>query len=122
MDSNRISRQVEEYITYKQSLGYMIKIESQELRRFAKYTREIGYDGPVKSEIAMEWASIDKNFTRKYMARRLETIHTFAVYISAFGEYIISFFELSKRFFFVCSVALRRHRTHFFTYFFFSLN
>ena len=84
LSDNRITRQIEEYINYKRSLGYMIKIESQELRRFAKYTREIGYDGPVKSEIAMEWASIDKNFTRKYMARRLETIHTFAVYISAF--------------------------------------
>jgi site-specific recombinase XerD len=62
----------------------MIKVESQELRRFAKYTREIDYDGPLTAELAMQWASLDSNFTRKYMARRLETIHTFAVYVSAF--------------------------------------
>ena len=86
MDSNRITRQVEEYITYKQSLGYVIKIESQELRRFAKYTREIEYDGSVTTELAMQWASLRDNFTRKYMAHRLETIHTFAVYISAFDR------------------------------------
>lgn len=84
LDSNRITRQIEEYSTYKHSLGYVIKTESQELRRFAKYTREIRYDGPVMSELAVQWASLDINFTRKYMARRLETLHTFAVYISAF--------------------------------------
>jgi len=84
LDSNRITRQIEENIAYKRSLGYVIKIESQELRRFAKYTRDIGYDGPLTAELAMQWASLDSNFTRKYMARRLETVHTFAVYISAF--------------------------------------
>jgi integrase len=84
LDSNRITRQIEEYITYKRSLGYVIKTESQELRRFAKYTREIGYGGSVTSELAVQWASFDNNFTQKYMARRLETIHTFAEYISVF--------------------------------------
>ena len=84
LDSNRITRQIEEYVAYKRSLGYVIKIESQELRRFAKYTREIGYDGSLTAELAMQWASLDSSFTRKYMARRLETVHTFAVYASAF--------------------------------------
>ena len=84
LDNNRISRQIEEYITYKRSLGYAIKIESQELRRFAKYTRSIGYDGPFTAELAMQWASLDNDFSRIYMARRLETLHTVAVYISAF--------------------------------------
>lgn len=83
LDSNRITQQIEEYIAYKRSLGYVIRVESQELRRFAKYTKEIGYDGSVTSELAVQWASLG-NFTRKYMARRLETLHTFAVYISAF--------------------------------------
>lgn len=84
LDNNRITRQIEDYIAYKHSLGYMIKIESQELRRFARYTRDIGYRKSLTAELAMQWASLDNNFSRKYMARRLETIHTFAVYISAF--------------------------------------
>lgn len=86
LDSNRITRQIEEYIAYKRSLGYVIKIESQELRRFAKYTRAIGYDESLTAELAIRWASLENNFTRIYMARRLETLHTFAVYISAFDE------------------------------------
>lgn len=84
MNSNRITRQIEEYITYKRSLGYLINIESQELRRFAKYTRDIGYDGSLTVELAIQWASLNETFSRMYMARRLETLHTFAVYISAF--------------------------------------
>ena len=86
LNSNRITRQIEEYITYKRSLGYKIKVESQELRRFAKYTIDIGYDGPLTVDIAMRWSSLNENFTRLYMARRLETLHTFAVYISAFDS------------------------------------
>lgn len=84
LDSNRITLQIDEYITYKRSLGYVIKIESQELRRFAKYTRDVEYDGSLTAELAIQWASLENNFTRIYMARRLETLHTFAVFISAF--------------------------------------
>jgi hypothetical protein len=84
LDNNLITRQVEEYITYKRSLGYLIKIESQELRRFAKHTRDICYTGSITAELSMQWASLDSSFTRKYMARRLEILHTFAVYISVF--------------------------------------
>ncbi|HEY0827259.1 MAG TPA: hypothetical protein VGE40_04125 [Bacilli bacterium] len=67
--NNRITRQIEEYVAYKRSLGYVIKIEAQELRRFAKYTREIGYDGSVTEEIAMRWASLKDGFTRIYIWR-----------------------------------------------------
>lgn len=84
LQNNRISRQIEDYIAYKQSLGYLIKIESQELRRFANYTMEIEHEGSLTSELAVQWASLNSNYSRKYMARRLETIHTFAVYISSF--------------------------------------
>lgn len=84
--SNRITRQIEEYVDYKKSLGYLISVESKELRRFAKYTREIDYHGPLTAELATQWAALDSTFSKLYMARRLETIHTFAVYISAFDN------------------------------------
>lgn len=78
--NNKITRQIESYIEYKQSLGYKLKIESQELRRFAKYTRDIEHYGSLTVDLAMQWASLDDSFSRWYMARRLETVHTFAVY------------------------------------------
>lgn len=77
---NKITRQVESYIEYKQSLGYQLKIESQELRRFAKYTCDIEHTGSLTVDLAMQWSSLDGSLSRWYMARRLETIHTFAVY------------------------------------------
>jgi site-specific recombinase XerD len=83
-DENKLTRQIEEYISYKQSLGYKIKIESQELRRFAAFTRSIGYAGSLTSELAMRWSSLNSDYSRLYMARRLETIHTFAKFISSF--------------------------------------
>jgi site-specific recombinase XerD len=84
LNENLISRQVEDYIEYKRSLGYKIAVEAEELKRFAVFTRTIHYSGSLTSELAMQWASLNPNYSRFYMARRLETIHTFAKYISAF--------------------------------------
>ncbi len=80
LDDNRITCQVEDYVRYKQSLGYQLKVESQELKRFAKYTRGINHTGSLTVDLAMQWAVLDGGFSRWYMARRLETIHTFAIY------------------------------------------
>lgn len=54
LNSNHITRQIEEYIAYKRSLGYLIKVESQELRRFAKYTRDIEHKGSLTAELAIQ--------------------------------------------------------------------
>lgn len=86
LDSNRITHQIEEYIAYKRSLGYVIKTEAQELRRFAKFTRVIDYEGPITMEISMKWVSSGSNLTRMHMAKCIETLHTFATYISALDE------------------------------------
>jgi integrase len=82
--NNLISRQVEEYISYKQALGYKIKIESEELRRFAAHTVAIGYNGSLSTDIAFQWVTLKPDYTRWYMARRMETIRTFAKYICVF--------------------------------------
>jgi site-specific recombinase XerD len=85
-DENLLTRQVEEYITYKRGLGFKITIEAQELRRFAAYARTVGHNGSLTSELAVRWASLNKDYSRFYMARRLETVHTFAKYASAFDS------------------------------------
>jgi len=79
-----ITRQIEEYIAYKQSLGFKISVEAGELRSFATFTRKIDYNGSLTSELAMQWAALSSDYSRFYKARRLETIHAFAKYISAF--------------------------------------
>lgn len=84
MSSNLISRQVAEYIAYKKALGYQIKIESEELSRFAAYTEAMGYRGSLTADIAFQWATLKPEYSRWYMARRMETIRTFAKYICVF--------------------------------------
>lgn len=84
LNENLLTRQIEEYITYKRSLGYRIAVEAEELRRFAAFTRSIGYDGSLTNEIAVQWASLKSEYSRVYMAKRLETVHTFAKYITTF--------------------------------------
>ena len=84
MNSNLISRQVEEYIAYKKGLGYQIKIESEELRRFAAYTVAVEYQGSLTTDIAFQWATLKPQYSRWYMSRRMETIRTFAKYICVF--------------------------------------
>jgi len=86
LNENLLTRQIEEYIAYKRSLGYKITIEAQELRRFAAFTRTIDYSGSLTSELAIRWASLNPGYSRFYMARRLETVHTFANYITAFDS------------------------------------
>ena len=61
MSSNLISKQIEEYIFYKKGLGYQIKIESEELKRFATYTVSIGYEGSLTTDIAFQWATLKRN-------------------------------------------------------------
>jgi len=86
LNENLLTRQIEEYISYKQSIGYKIKIEAQELRRFAAFTRAINYNESLTNELAIQWASLKSEYSRFYMARRLETLHTFAKYILAFDS------------------------------------
>lgn len=84
MNDHLITRQVEDYIAYKKGLGYQIKVESGELRRFAAYTRSIGYEGSLTVDLAFQWAMLKPEYSRWYMARRMETARTFAKYICVF--------------------------------------
>ena len=85
MKSNRISRQLEEYLEYKHSLGYRLTHEEYVLRNFVNYTLEIGYTGSLNSDIVLDWISSgsDKD---KTMGRKLEVIRPFSKYISAFDS------------------------------------
>jgi integrase len=84
MRKNRIMKQVEQYIAYKKSLGFQIKIESQQLRKFAEYTIERGYSTSLTTDMAFEWAGLKSTYSRWYRARRLELIRNFANFIHIF--------------------------------------
>ena len=54
MESNRISRQLKDYLEYKHSLGFKLTHEATVLKRFAAYTQSINYDGPLTTEIVLK--------------------------------------------------------------------
>jgi integrase len=77
---HRITQQVEDYIKFKQSMGYKIEIESAELRRFASFARAKGHENSLTLDLALSWASEKSHYTQWYKARRLEVVHTFSKY------------------------------------------
>lgn len=80
---HRITRLVEDYIAFKQGMGFQITIEAAEIRRFAKFAREQEHQGALTIDLALNWASEKPCYSRWYQARRLETVHCFAKYAFA---------------------------------------
>lgn len=80
---HRVTQQVEDYIAFKQGLGFKITIEAAELRRFAKFARMQNHQGALTIDISLNWASEKPHYTRWYQARRLETVRCFAKYAFA---------------------------------------
>lgn len=80
---HRVTQQVEDYIAFKQGMGFKITIEAAELRRFAKFSRVQNHQNAMTIDLALNWASEKPNYTRWYQARRLETVRCFAKYAFA---------------------------------------
>lgn len=70
----------EQYLEMKRKLGFAMRIEGEELLRFARYAEKMGHNGPVTVEIAVQWAQASSG-TRIYHARRLDTVRRFARYM-----------------------------------------
>jgi integrase len=68
----------EEYLTYRRSLGSQLKIEGQELLRFARWADQTGHAGPVTIDLAVRWAALPADCSQLYRARRLEIVRCFA--------------------------------------------
>jgi integrase len=83
--NNLITQQVEEYIAFKQALGFKLTVESAELRRFALFTVNQNHQGPLTIDLALNWVSMKPHYSRYYKARRLETVRLFAKYLLATG-------------------------------------
>ena len=75
-----MKQQVQEYLYYRRSLGFLLHIEGQELLKFATYVDNKRHVGPLTENIAIEWAKSSKKVSRFTWARRLEIIRCFAKY------------------------------------------
>lgn len=73
-----MKHRVQEYLSYRRSLGFQLHIEGQQLLKFADYVDSKNYSGPVTEALAIEWAKLSKKSSRLTWARRLEIITCFA--------------------------------------------
>ena len=76
---------VEAYLAVRRELGFALRIEGQELGRFARYADEVGHKGPVTTEVAVRWATLPDHASRLYQARRLDIVRRFARYQVTFA-------------------------------------
>ena len=82
MTAPTMADRVEEYLAYRRTMGYQLRIEGRLLRSFARYADESGHRGPPSTEIALRWARLPERATRRYQARRLGLVRGLAVYLA----------------------------------------
>lgn len=74
----------EQYLSYRRSLGFRLKIEGEQLLNFARYADMTGCDGHLTTDVALQWARLPVGATSLYWARRLEVVRCFARYLAVF--------------------------------------
>ena len=70
----RITEIVQQYLGFRRQLGYQLKIEGEELRRFGQFADKIGHQGPITIDLAVQWATLPEKGSRVYHARRLDMV------------------------------------------------
>jgi integrase len=82
MSTTTMTARVEEYLAYRRARGYQIRAEAQRLQSFARYADDSGHQGPLTTELALQWARLPGRSTRLDQARRLEVVRTLARYLA----------------------------------------
>jgi len=77
-------QRVEDYLTQRRNLGYELKIEGEELLRFAQYADHWGEGDPLSVDLAVRWAKLPQDADPIYWARRLDTVRRFAKWRAVF--------------------------------------
>lgn len=75
---------VDEYLAVRRKLGFALRVEGEELGRFARFADEAGHTGPITTEIAVRWATLPADASRLYHARRLDLVRRLSRYRAAF--------------------------------------
>ncbi|MFH1124412.1 MAG: tyrosine-type recombinase/integrase [Pseudomonadota bacterium] len=73
-------QEAKNYLELRRMLGFAMRIEGEELLRFARYAERMGHTGPVTLQIALQWAQASSG-SRIYHARRLDIVRRFARYM-----------------------------------------
>ena len=78
---------VESYLACRRQAGYELRIEGQQLFRFALFADQSGHVGPLTRELVTSWAVLqphNQKLNRLTAARRIEVLRSFARYHQRF--------------------------------------
>ena len=75
-----------QYLDHRRKLGYRLRIEGQQLLRFAEWADDTGHRGPITTELALCWARLPEQGASLYWARRLEVVRGLARYQAIFDS------------------------------------
>lgn len=81
MSDPTMAERVEEYLAYRDALGYQVDQIGQRLRSFARFADDSGHRGPLTLEVALRWARLPAQAARLYQAQRLEAVRVLARYL-----------------------------------------
>ncbi|UQG55099.1 MULTISPECIES: tyrosine-type recombinase/integrase [unclassified Marinobacter] len=76
---------VEAYLNYRRQAGFLLKIEGEQLERFARFSERIGHQGPLTIKLSEQWACASRQHKRITAARRIEVLRPFARYCLQFN-------------------------------------
>lgn len=79
-----MEERVTEYLQDRRAMGYELRIEGEQLYRFARFADQQQITGPVTTDLAVAWANATKSTSNIAPARRLEVIRPFAKYCALF--------------------------------------
>jgi integrase/recombinase XerD len=84
MSWNSMSERVAAYLRTRRAMGFELRIEGQQLERFAAFADQLGHQGALTLELAAAWANASRTPQALGPARRLETLRPFARYCRLF--------------------------------------
>ncbi|HYW76142.1 MAG TPA: tyrosine-type recombinase/integrase [Gammaproteobacteria bacterium] len=79
-----MASKVEAYLSQRRHAAFALRLEGEQLARFARFADQAGHQGPLTVKLAIQWASASRRQNRLTAARRIEVLRPFARYCQQF--------------------------------------
>ncbi len=73
-----MEERVNSYLQARRSVGYLLRIEGEQLLRFADFADQHGHSGHITLDLAVAWAIDSQKSHQIGRARRLEVVRSLA--------------------------------------------
>lgn len=79
-----MASKVDAYLADRRQAGFALRIEGEQLKRFARFADRSTHRGPLTVKLAMQWANASRQPKPITAARRIEVLRGFAKYCRQF--------------------------------------